>query len=262
MKILNLLLLIAILSIYSCQDENEEIEFIDNTQVKIDERQVRLSGWTPPSCATISVFVSENCGPNYTQGVQDAMVAYNETNTSINMVAAPDENSADIVVDCVDRDLGLHVGIGQLPTEDEEVGGPIELQNVFENACDDPCWYQANLMNLFGRTLGIGPNGVYSGTNSSSQTITFDHIANTDSRGGDISSVFNNSLADCDNPDCTFSEDDIIALETVYPLPEPCDCPEAYPPHACSDWESQIIESQCPCPPGFKCVGGKKCVEL
>ena len=261
MKYLNIILLLTLLIIFSCQDNIQEKELTENTIIKIDERQVVLADWIPPSCASISVFVSPNCGANTEQAVQEAIDAYNETDTAIFMEPASTEDSADIVVDCVES-LGINLATGQFPTEDGKVGGPILVTNGIENSCEDPCFLKGIIIHEMGHALGIGHNGITAGTTSNGDRLNFDQIENTDSRGRDRGSIFNAIAPDCDDPNCTFSEDDIVALETIYPVPNPCDCPEVHPRHACAEWESQIIESQCPCPPGFKCVGGKNCVEL
>ena len=265
----NLLFFISLclFGLSSCQDDMNEItpEAGELNRTEIESRQVTLEGWVPSPCADITIFISPNCGPNMSNGVEDAAVAYNQTNTAIHMTITTEEATADIVINCEDFADDNLAGLGEWPDEDGEIGGQIFLNTDFEDECDDPCYYQGLLMHELGHNLGLAHNGFQAGINLQVGSWTFDpgtgtftndnpeitilgvQIPGTDDRGNNRGSVFNASILQCgwwvfNNPECTFSNDDIKALEFLYPLPsDPCDCPNAFGPYDC------LLEDLCYC---------------
>jgi len=271
-KLLIVFTSICLLGLYSC-DDNLTTEK-GNQSTALDIRQQTIEGWTPRECADLTIFISPECGQNMATGVQNAMDAYNATNTSIDMSFANSELDADIVITCGRFADPTLAGLAEFPVNDGEIGAELFLNTDFENACDDPCYFQGLVMHEFGHNLGLfhneergtivrqaGPvtfnpnNGTFTVDNLNT-SVTTSHIPDTDNSGGDKGSIFNRFILDCefwnfDTVQCSFSDDDIKALEYLYPKGD------------CGDDEVSISsgvvthESECPCPPGQICRGGR-----
>ena len=249
MKILKLLLaLTAIIFIYSCVDDNDDL--IEESSLETEERQVTLGDWEARPCANITIFVEPDCHNNWVDGVADAIQEYNnvpDISIEIQQVEV-NEPPADIVINCVDFGGGFAnlFGLAEFPLNDGEIGDDIFLNTDFDENCTDPCLYASVLMHEIGHNLGIlhnesslgviGPNigdkeydpstGEFT-YNFPDATVIAEHIEGTQT-GTETGSVFN-SGTNCGSPNCSFTADDILALQSVYPCSGcsdlGCECP-------------------------------------
>jgi len=256
MRTIKFFILFAFLAcIFSCsEDEQPDISDQIDIDTEIEKRQVTLADWRPRECAAISIFINGNCAPNWVNSLAPAMQAYNDLDVAINMVLAPSALQADIVIDCVNMggDFAGTRGLGEWPDVDGEIGGQIFLNTDFDNECANLCYYQAIMMHEIGHNLGLAHNGIQAGIDLSVGSWTFNSVTGEftndnpnitleglqilgTANGVDPQSVFNAGLPDCNNPDCTFSQDDITALTTLYPLGDVCDCIE-------------VLDDPCDCP--------------
>jgi len=249
-----------IFSISSCSTDSEE-PYKKELETEIELRQMSID-FEPAPClvvSDISIFIPDDCGPNWTNGILDAIQAYNDTDTGINFEQTMDEDDADISFSCLDfaegfdpdsgQDLSNVIGIGEVPNVNGGIGAETFLNTDFEITCGVPCFFQGVVMHELGHNLGLFHNenteaqrgAVGDIIDDGDGTFTFSGegddlvwIEGTIAEGtNDPTSIFNEATG-CFVANCVFNANDIIALETLYPRPEdPCDCPLAFEPCDC-----------------------------
>jgi len=266
MRTIKFFILFAFLAcIFSCS-QDDQIESLDQLENdSIEKRQVTIANWEPASCVTLKIRVDGNCVSNWSRAVRKAILEFNKIPDVSFKMESVSNGPADIVVNCVDFGPGFSnlYGLSEIPTMDGQIGNDIYLNTDFDDNCTDVCWFQSIVMHELAHNLGIlhneenlgspiGPIGDKTYDNSTGGftytfpdlTITAMQIAGT-SQGSEIGSVFNTSTADCSTPNCTFTANDILALQTLYPLGDPCECLEAID-YWCECPE--VLDDPCDCP--------------
>ncbi len=258
---------LILFSITSC--EKEPIDDID-PNVELTERQVTIPGLEPWGCTTVTVAMDASCDDNpvWQQGLRDAASLYNDTETGLHVIVTNVEEDADIIIQCDDN--LQPVGVGTFPDlniSPQTVGSTITLNGIYEDCREnDPCFHMMVIVHELGHNFGLGHNG----------ELGFTHIDGTDKNGRDFGSMFNEGMTrfviceptPLDNflgwghAPCEFSNQDLIALQYLFPRPsDPCECPAAFPPFACGGGPDIEIESECPCAINERCLNNK-CVPL
>ena len=220
---------------FSCSDDNTLIpEF--QKPADIETRQLVLDNWIPPSpceAANLTVFIHPNClGTEWEHGVLNAMNAYNDAPTGINFSLTSSANDADIEICCEDFNIDNLIGVANFPSSDYTVGDKVFLNTHWLGLCDDDCFYQGLVMHEFGHSLGIAHNEHLDGEEIEVHNWVYlngellplgpihenvSWVEGTSPPGeSDLTSVFN-SLHDCDITLCEFNQNDILALQSLYP---------------------------------------------
>lgn len=235
----SLLFLLVLLSLYSCQEEIIQDQI--NHDDQIEKRQITIAGWTPADCVSMNIFISPECEENWHQGMVDALAAYNELDIAVNMTIVEEEEGANLIIHCeqFSNTIPDLIGVAEIPLIDGEVGTEIYFNTNFENACEDPCWFQEVAMHELSHTLGITHNELNPGAmgccagplSFDTETGKFDpwefgeyvnfEFINGTHEGFEEGSIFNAIASECEEANCTFTQNDILALETLY---DPCDC--------------------------------------
>ncbi|MEM9545441.1 MAG: M57 family metalloprotease [Bacteroidota bacterium] len=260
MKTLKLIaVLLVCIGFHSCQDEISQNQIAPNDQ--IEKRQLKLKGWTPSDCVAMNIFISPECGDNWTQGVLDAIDSYNNLFIAVTMNVVEEEANSNLVIHCEQFSdlIDDIIGVGEIPLNDGENGTDIYFNTFFEDDCANPCWFQRVAMHELSHTLGITHNDedldnfvCCAGPLSfDSETGLFDpwefgeyvelELIEGTPHGFQEGSIFNAIGPPCDESFCTFSEFDIVALETLY---DPCDCPETECDCAMSQIDLLLVPGQ------------------
>ncbi|MDF1697092.1 MAG: M57 family metalloprotease, partial [Saprospiraceae bacterium] len=230
------------------------------------KRHLVLGDWTPAPCSVaqgIDIYISDDCDEVWQQGTEEAILEYNNANTSIHMNLSSNEETADIVIRCEDfAEEGIWefaAGLGEGPVEDGTIGRYVYLNTDYEDEgleCG-PCLFRSIILHELGHNLGILHNEAAEGGFWATGEYTFNEDGTFSPSGSfttaawiegtplpgtiDPLSIFNGA-GSCIDPICTFNENDLIALEALYPIPEdPCECPEYYEDEyqacACPEYE-------------------------
>ncbi|MEM9546863.1 MAG: M57 family metalloprotease [Bacteroidota bacterium] len=227
--------------IFSCTNDDQKNQANGLINDSIVKRQAGLGdGWEPAACVNITLYIDPDaCGPNWEASLPAAIAQYNSVpGVAIQMeqVFSP---PADIEITCADFANNNSFGLGEWPENDGEIGGNIFMNTDFETTCADACFYTGSMMHEISHNLGfahgeqeggngaVGPwtlnaDGTFTQVNDGAAT-GLEHIEGTPNGLGDPSSVFN--VHNCASPNCTFSEWDIVALQSFYPCAD-CDDPD------------------------------------
>ena len=250
-----MILFLAVI-IYSCNDEPiEPIEEVTKSNETITSRQDEIEGFEfmdPCEAAQITYFIDESCisSINHT-AIVEAITAYNNVpGTSINMTPTVSAESATINFTC-DESSTAACGGGATTDIGETNGTEVFLLNSWGSCpCTDDtddcnytgdvsaCMLLRTAMHEIGHALGIEHNG---------EGIQID---GTPLNGNDPLSIFNGGSVDFDNCNwctapCEFTAGDILAIQTLYPEPGPCECPELVTDF-CDCPELITVPCQCP----------------
>ena len=244
MKFLKVLLALGvIIFLFNCTNDDILQQDAENN---IETRQVKIGEWESQPCAQLTIFVDGNCHENWSSQVEFVIDSYNDVpDVAIELVqVTTNDPRADIVINCVDFGPGFsHLsGLSEIPATDGVIGDDIYLNTDDDEKCDEDCFYSHVIMHELAHNLGIlhneqtgcavGPigNKTYNSTtgvftyDDPDATIKAEQIAGTHV-GTESGSIFN-ATTDCDNHSCSFTPDDILALQALYPL---CGCVDLAP---------------------------------
>ena len=226
MKFLKVLLAFSVISlVYSCVDDDQ---LIQETNLKTEERHDRIPGFnypTPCEALYITYFVNGNCdGTVYEDAIVDGIQEFNNAPVGLFFIEVDNAADADIVMDCVDGDT-CGEGVTSFPANNLSIpSSSIDFEIMWEfcQCTDDStdcnftgdqpaCMFTRTVMHEIGHAIGIHHNG--EGT----------WIPGTPNTGNDPNSIFNSGPVTsnvncdwCDSP-CVFSDNDLTALQIIYP---------------------------------------------
>jgi len=257
-----------ILLAISCSDDLEtEMSIVDHQEINSDKRQLVVQGWSPPTaCQASSLTYSiDPCltGTPWFAAINTAIGRYNSADISINfsLVGAP---GGDIHFDCAAFANSCLFGLGEWPTEDFSVGGTIFLSTNNLSSCTalcaspPPCFFIGLAMHEIGHNLGLGHNEFPDDLTWNVGTFTIDgngnpvhngatnqgeHIPGTAAAGTTDPGSIMNENASC-VMSCVFNSNDLIALQSLYPVD--CDCYSAElngPANLCIDQDGEYCVS-------------------
>lgn len=259
------LLLISLILVSGCQKDNslnelhtedsiyhcgaEHFKSVNNKYNS--SKQITWKWWEPASCvrtSDIKIFVNTECyGTTWRRAIIEAVEVYNNTNTAIHMRIVSNESTADIAVRCVDFNFDYQriVGFADFPSESGEIGEQVFLNTDFTYCT--PSSLRRTVIHEFGHNLGImhnqeastatfnptnmiyHPDGTFTETSTGSVKYALHIPETTDPGVKEEGSLFNGSDFKCDHTSIEFSENDLKALEYLYPRPQnPCDCKNAF----------------------------------
>lgn len=251
-----ILFVLAVVAVISCNKEDDkELPIKENINIEIEERQTYLTEFQPINAceaSSINVFIDDCFNETgYATGIPAALEVFNEAPTSLNFIIVENSDEADIVFSCEDGGI-CGEAIASFPLEGIEeidgfednvvttfpsggtLGGSIILNTNWEGCpCGvlDECFFMHTAIHELFHTLGFIHND--------QQGITFPApfgtalVPGTSAAPYEIGSVINSGPSEvaarnwC-NASCEFSENDLLALQFLYPEVE-CPCPPQFP---------------------------------